>query len=91
VLKHKGVIEANRLRHHFFVKVLLQLVLVYWLQVKEQLPLLEIELLFWTYWRPATQTCDLEGHDVPLNVRCISNGCMLRLYMCGKLLCLSIS
>jgi len=27
------------------------------------------ELLFWTYRRPATQICDLEGHDKPLSVR----------------------
>jgi len=29
--------------------------------------------------RPETQICDLEGHDVPLNVRYIIDGDMLRL------------
>ncbi len=77
VLKHKGVIEANSLRHYFFVKVLQ-------LQVKKPLPLFEIDWvvvldMFWTYWRPATQICDLEGHDVPLSVRYIIDGDMLRI------------
>jgi len=42
------------------------------------------ELLFWTCWCPATQICDLEGHDVPPSLSCIIDGDMLpSICICG--------